>query len=227
MSATKLPRSFYARETLTVAREVLGMHLVHRGPGGLQVGRIVETEAYKGPKDWPPTRLAVRTQRTEVMFGPPGHAYVYFIYGFWHCLNFVTADHGVPHAVLIRGLEPISGIDNTTHGPGLLCRALHIDRALNGADLTLSQLWVEKPSDYRKPRVERATRIGVDYAGTWAKKPWRFFDRDSPYVSTVSAARNGVRHWLQVGPSDGPTRIGSLSRLTSFEELRGSATGLG
>jgi DNA-3-methyladenine glycosylase len=189
MPATKLPRSFYARETLTVAREVLGMHLVHRGPGGLQVGRIVETEAYKGPKDLAAHSSRGRTQRTEVMFGPPGHAYVYLIYGFWHCLNFVTADHGVPHAVLIRGLEPISGIDNTTHGPGLLCRALHIDKALNGADLTLSQLWVEKPSDYRKPRVERATRIGVDYAGPWAKKPWRFFDRDSPYVSTVSAAQ--------------------------------------
>jgi DNA-3-methyladenine glycosylase len=188
MSATKLPRSFYARETLTVAREVLGMHLVHRGPGGLKVGRIVETEAYKGPKDLAAHSSRGRTQRTEVMFGPPGHAYVYLIYGFWHCLNFVTADHGVPHAVLIRGIEPISGIDNTTHGPGLLCRALHIDKALNGADLTLSQLWVEKPSDYRKPRVERATRIGVDYAGPWAKKPWRFFDRESPYVSTVTAA---------------------------------------
>jgi DNA-3-methyladenine glycosylase len=189
MPTTKLPRSFYARETLTVAREVLGMHLVHRGPAGLQVGRIVETEAYKGPKDLAAHSARGRTQRTEVMFGPPGHAYVYLIYGFWHCLNFVTADHGVPHAVLIRGLEPISGVDNTTHGPGLLCRALHIDKKLNGADLTLSQLWVEKPEDYRKPRVERATRIGVDYAGTWAKKPWRFFDRDSPYVSTVSAAQ--------------------------------------
>jgi DNA-3-methyladenine glycosylase len=197
MSATKLPRSFYARETLTVARELLGMHLVHRGAGGLQIGRIVETEAYKGPKDLAAHSARGRTQRTEVMFGPPGHAYVYLIYGFWNCLNFVTADHGVPHAVLIRGLEPIAGIDNTTHGPGLLCRALHIDRTLNGTDLTLSQLWVEKPADYRKPRVERATRIGVDYAGAWAKKPWRFFDRDSPYVSTVSAAQRrkalGVR----------------------------------
>jgi DNA-3-methyladenine glycosylase len=189
MPATKLPRFFYARETLTVARELLGMHLVHRGPNGLQIGRIVETEAYKGPKDLAAHSARGRTPRTEVMFGPPGHAYVYLIYGFWHCLNFVTADHGVPHAVLIRGLEPISGIDNTTHGPGLLCRALHIDRALNGADLTLSQLWVEKPAEYRKPRIERATRIGVDYAGTWAQKPWRFFDRDSPYVSTVSAAQ--------------------------------------
>lgn len=184
----RLPRSFYARETLTVARELLGMHLVHRGPAGLQVGRIVETEAYKGPKDLAAHSARGRTPRTEVMFGPPGHAYVYLIYGFWHCLNFVTADHGVPHAVLLRGLEPITGIDNTTHGPGLLCRALHIDKALNGADLVRSELWVEKPADYRKPRIERATRIGVDYAGAWAKKPWRFFDRDSPYVSTVTPA---------------------------------------
>jgi len=189
MPSRPLPRSFYARETLTVARELLGMHLVRRGPSGLQIGRIVETEAYKGPKDLAAhSARGRRTARTEVMFGPPGHAYVYLIYGFWHCLNFVTADHGVPHAVLLRALEPVSGVDDTTHGPGLLCRALHIDRTLNGADLMRSELWVEKPADYRKPRIERATRIGVDYAGDWAKKPWRFFDRDSPYVSTVTAA---------------------------------------
>jgi len=188
MAATKLTRAFYARETLAVARELLGMHLVRRGPMGLQVGRIVETEAYKGPKDLAAHSSRGRTARTEVMFGPPGHAYVYLIYGFWHCLNFVTAEHGVPHAVLIRALEPVSGIDNTTHGPGLLCRALHIDKTQNGADLGGPELWVEKPADYRKPKVERATRVGVAYAGDWAKKPWRFFDRDSPYVSTVTAA---------------------------------------
>ncbi len=187
-TAVKLPRSFYTQETLTVARELLGMHLVRRGPRGLQIGRIVETEAYKGPHDLAAHSSRGRTPRTEVMFGPAGHAYVYLIYGVWHCMNVVTADHGVPHAVLLRGLEPIAGIDNTTHGPGLLCRALHIDKSVNGADLTLNQLWIEKPADYRKPKIERATRIGVDYAGDWAKKPWRFFDRDSPYVSTVSAA---------------------------------------
>jgi DNA-3-methyladenine glycosylase len=188
MPATKLPRSFYAQETLTVARDLIGMHLVHRGPHGRQVGRIVETEAYKGPTDLAAHSSKGRTARTEVMFGPAGHAYVYLIYGFWYCLNFVTADHGVPHAVLIRAVEPISGIDNTTHGPGLLCRALHIDKSLNGADLTLGQLWVEKPATFRKPKIQRATRIGVDYAGTWAKKPWRFYDRESAYVSTVTAA---------------------------------------
>lgn len=162
------------------------MHLVHRGPRGLQVGRIVETEAYKGPQDLAAHSARGRTPRTEVMFGPPGHAYVYFIYGFWHCLNVVTADHGVPHAVLLRAIEPIAGIADSTHGPGLLCRAMHIDKSLNGIDLTRSQLWIERPDDFRKPKIERSTRIGVDYAGEWAKKPWRFFDKESPYVSTVS-----------------------------------------
>lgn len=189
IDALKLPRPFYTQETLTVARELIGMHLVHRGPHGLQVGRIVETEAYKGPEDLAAHSSKGRTPRTEVMFGPAGHAYVYLIYGFWHCLNVVTADHGIPHAVLLRGLEPISGIDDKTHGPGLLCRALHIDKSRNGADLTRNELWIERPQNYVKPKIERATRIGVDYAGAWAKKPWRFFDRESPYVSTVSPAK--------------------------------------
>lgn len=188
MADRKLSRAFYARETLLVARELLGMHLVHDGPAGRQVGRIVETEAYKGPKDLAAHSSHGRTQRTQVMFGPPGHAYVYLIYGFWNCLNVVTAAEGVPHAVLLRGLKPVEGITGTTHGPGLLCRALHIDRSLNGADLLGPTLWIERPVRYRAPRIGRSTRIGVDYAGIWAEKPWRFFDRDSIYVSTVSGA---------------------------------------
>jgi DNA-3-methyladenine glycosylase len=189
MPFRKLPRSFYVQPTLQVARQLIGMHLVRRSAQGLQIGRIVETEAYQGPRDLAAHSSRGRTARTEVMFGPAGHAYVYLIYGFWNCLNVVTADHGVPHAVLIRALEPISGIDDTTHGPGLLCRALDIDRAFNGKDLTLNELWIEQPQNYRKPRITRSTRIGVDYAGEWAKKPWRFFDTDSPYVSTVSKAK--------------------------------------
>lgn len=185
----RLPRSFYARGTLTVARELLGMHLVRAHEDRVRIGRIVEVEAYQGPEDLAAHSSKGRTPRTEVMYGPPGHAYVYFIYGFWHCLNVVTAPEGVPHAVLIRALEPVSGIDNTTHGPGLLCRALHIDRSLNGTDLLGDTLWVERPARFRKPRIVRSPRIGVDYAGDWARKPWRFYDADSPYVSTVSAAR--------------------------------------
>jgi len=186
----KLPRSFYARETLTVARELLGLHLVHFVSSRRRVGRIVETEAYRGPKDLAAHSSRGRTRRTEVMFGPPGHAYVYLIYGVWDCFNVVTAADGVPHAVLIRALEPIAGVvDQATHGPGLLCRALGIDRSLHGTDLTGGELWIENPAAFRKPRIARATRIGVDYAGDWARKPWRFFDKDSPYVSTVSAAR--------------------------------------
>lgn len=185
----RLARSFYARETLTVARELLGMHLVRATATGKQVGRIVETEAYKGPDDLAAHSARGRTPRTEVMFGPPGHAYVYFIYGFWNCLNVVTAALGTPHAVLIRGLEPITGVDLPSHGPGLLCKALNIDRSLNGADLLGDVLWIERPREYRKPRIARAPRIGVDYAGHWADKPWRFFDEDSVHVSTVSAAK--------------------------------------
>lgn len=166
------------------------MHLVHMGNGHRQVGRIVETEAYQGPEDLAAHSARGRTARTEVMFGPPGHAYVYLIYGCWNCLNVVTAAQGTPHAVLIRGLEPVDGIDNTTHGPGLLCRALHIDRSLSGADLDGEVLWIEEPvGAWRRPRITRAPRIGVDYAGAWADKPWRLFDADSPYVSTVSASQ--------------------------------------
>ena len=206
-----LPRTFYSRGTLSVARELLGMHLVHAHDGRVQVGRIVEVEAYKGPEDLAAHSSKGRTQRTEVMFGPPGHAYVYLIYGFWNCLNVVTAKDGVPHAVLIRALEPIEGIQDTTPGPGLLCRALQIDRSLNGADLLGKRLWIERPTAYRTPRVVRATRVGVDYAGDWAHKPWRFYDRDSPHVSTVTPAarRRALEGWvLEAGGWSGQEKDG-------------------
>jgi DNA-3-methyladenine glycosylase len=185
---TRLDRTFYSRSTLVVARELIGMHLVRRDQSGLRIGRIVETEAYQGPHDLAAHSSRGLTPRTAVMFGPPGHAYVYFIYGFWNCLNVVTQAEGIPHAVLLRALEPVSGINDKTWGPGLLCRAMNIDRSLNGADLCGDVLWIEKPAGVtRVPRIQRSTRIGVDYAGEWAKRPWRFFDRDSPYVSTAPA----------------------------------------
>src|SRR5690348_10093694 len=174
----KITRDFYARDTLTVARELIGMHLVRADGDTVRRGRIVETEAYQGPEDLAAHSSRGRTRRTEVMFGPPGHAYVYFIYGFWNCLNVVTGRAGVPHAVLLRALEPLGELSESTWGPGLLCRALHIDRRLNGADLRGEALWLEYPGK-RTPavRIARATRIGVDYAGEWARRPWRFFDR--------------------------------------------------
>jgi DNA-3-methyladenine glycosylase len=197
----KITRDFYSRGTLTVARELIGMHLVRAERGTIRSGRIVETEAYQGPQDQAAHSSRGRTPRTEVMFGPPGHAYVYFIYGFWHCLNIVTAAQGVPHAVLLRALEPITGIDDKTWGPGLLCRAMHIDRQLNGADLCGDALWLETPpaSSHRPARIARSERIGVEYAGDWARRPWRFYDRDSPYVSTAAARLRNCKNRLLNG----------------------------
>ena len=182
---TKPARAFFARSALAVARELIGMHLVHDDGVRLRRGRIVETEAYLGPKDRAAHSSRGRTARTEVMFGPPGHAYVYFIYGFWNCLNVVAAREGVPHAVLLRALEPLDGITDKTWGPGLLCRAMHVDRRLNGADLLGAELWIERPRRAAPVAIGRSARIGVDYAGEWARRPWRFFDRASCYVSTI------------------------------------------
>jgi DNA-3-methyladenine glycosylase len=187
-SVTKLAKDFYLQPTLKVARALIGMHLVHQEAGNVRVGRIVETEAYLGPKDLAAHSSRGRTARTEVMFGPGGHAYVYFIYGFWNCLNVVTAPEGTPHAVLLRAVEPISGIAERTCGPGLLCRAMGIDRRLNGCDLGGPTLWLQEPPVRTRTRIERSPRIGVEYAGAWALRPWRFFDAHSPSVSHARSA---------------------------------------
>ena len=179
-----LPHEFYARPTLAVARELLGCWLVHELPDGRREGRIVETEAYVGPDDLASHASRGRTARTEVMFGPPGHAYVYLIYGMHHCLNVVTEAVGFPAAVLLRALEPGLGLTLAANGPGRLCRALGIDRRHNGQDLVAGPLWIGRrghpPSE---ERIVAVPRVGVDYAGTWAERPWRFFLADSPAVS--------------------------------------------
>jgi DNA-3-methyladenine glycosylase len=196
-SPRQLQREFYAQRTLVVARALIGKHLVRLYRGRRFVGRIVETEAYQGPQDLAAHSARGQTRRNAVLFGAPGFSYVYLIYGMWHCLNVVTREQGVPHAVLIRATEPIAHGDGKTWGPGLLCRSMHIDRDLNGVDLcgrmNRSALWIEAPTDAARSKIARTPRIGVDYAGTWAAKPWRFFDRDSPYVSTVTAAARRKR----------------------------------
>ena len=174
-----------------MAKELLGLTLVHFKGGRRRAGRIVETEAYKGPQDLASHSSKGRTLRTQVMFGPPGRAYIYLIYGFWYCMNVVVREEGVPHAILIRALEPVEGVTGKTWGPGLLCKALDIDRDLNGEDLCGDKIWIEKPAKWIKPKIARAKRIGVDYARHWAEKPWRFFVADSPYVSTSKRLSSG------------------------------------
>lgn len=170
-----LPRSFYARPVLQVARGLLGQVLVH----GSHRGRIVEVEAYLGPRDLAAHSSKGRTARTEVMFGPPGHAYVYFIYGMHHCFNVVVGDG---KAVLVRALEPLSEGLPRTDGPGRLAKALGLTRAHNALPLN-GTLRIERGVTVRPSHIRRGPRIGVDYAGAWAKKPYRFWLADNPFVS--------------------------------------------
>src|SRR5512142_3079656 len=141
----KLERSFYDRDTILVARELLGKLLVHVSQGGERVGRIVEVEAYLGPHDLAAHSARGLTERTKVMFGPPGHAYVYLIYGMYYCMNVVTQPEGVASAVLLRALEPAKNVEDRTQGPGLLCRALQIDKRLNGHDLLSDDFYIADP----------------------------------------------------------------------------------
>jgi DNA-3-methyladenine glycosylase len=196
----KLPREFYAQPVLTVARRCIGKILVHRTPDGEAAGRIVEAEAYRGPLDLAAhSRRGLRTKRTTAMFGPPGHAYVYLLYGVSWAMNVVVASEGKPHAVLIRALEPVRGIElmvrrrskpatsrELTNGPGKLTSALAITGADYGRDLCGDELFLEE-SDREFPRggIGRSSRINVDYAGEWAALPWRFYERGNRYVSVA------------------------------------------
>jgi DNA-3-methyladenine glycosylase len=189
-----LPREFYAQPVLRVAKACIGKLLVHRTQQGLSIGRIVETEAYRGPEDRAAHSFGGRrTARTEVMFGPPGHAYVFFVYGMHYQFNIVTTRAGAPHAVLVRAVEPVLGVDwmakrrnlpessrDLTNGPGKLCQALAIGKQAYGLDLCGSELFL---ADGPRIRSTTSPRIGIDYAGDWAQKPWRFFDPKSRYVS--------------------------------------------
>lgn len=179
----KLPRSFYDRSTETVARELLGKLLVRTVEGAARIGRIVETEAYLGSHDKASHSSRGLTPRNRSMFGPPGHAYVYLVYGMHHCMNVVTEAEGHGAAVLIRALEPIDGIHARTQGPGLLCKAMGIDRTLDGHDLLADDFFVAEPEPPAKVRVVKRPRIGVDYAGPWARRLLRFYVADNSFVS--------------------------------------------
>ena len=197
----RFSREFFARDTLTVARELLGARLVRLLDGQRLSGIIVECEAYIGQNDTACHASRGRTPRTEVMFGPPGHAYVYFTYGMHWMLNVVTEAEGFPAAVLLRALQPVEGIEtiralrrfqdkprpdrDLTSGPARLTQALAIDRSFNGADLvTGDSLWLEPGDPIPDALVARGPRIGIRYAAQADQlAPWRFWVRGNPYVS--------------------------------------------
>lgn len=179
----RLKRAFFNRDTELVARELLGRYLVHVDGGVERIGRIVETEAYLGPHDLAAHSSKGRTPRTEVMFGPPGHAYVYLIYGMYNCMNIVTEPAGRAAAVLLRALEPVKNLPGRTQGPGLLCRAMGIDRRLHGHDLLSPDFHLAEPPDPQPIRIVRRARVGVDYAGHWARRLLRFYIRGNAFVS--------------------------------------------
>ncbi len=181
----KLPRSFYARPALSVAPTLLGKILVHDDGKVRRQGRIVEVEAYCGPKDLASHARFGPTPRAAIMFGPPAVAYVYLIYGMHHCMNVVCETDGTAGAVLIRGLD-LEGAS----GPGRLCRTLGITREHNGTSLVADEIWIEDDGA-PPPRIARTPRIGVDYAGAWAKKPYRFISQ--PRASRPGSATSRRR----------------------------------
>ena len=178
-----LPRAFYDHDTVVVARALLGKYLVHVSHGVERIGRIVEVEAYLGAHDLASHSSRGLTARTRVMFGPPGHAYVYLVYGIHCCMNVVTERDGHASAVLIRAVEPVRNAEGSTRGPGRLCKAMRIDRRLNGHDLVGDDFFIADPLDSEPPRIVKRPRIGVDYAGRWARRHLRFYIRGNPFVS--------------------------------------------
>ncbi|WP_077610354.1 DNA-3-methyladenine glycosylase [Clostridium sp. Marseille-P2415] len=198
-----LSREFYNRDSIIVAKELLGKILVHEAGGKKVSAKIVETEAYMGIGDKAAHSYGGRrTPRVEVMYGGPGFSYVFMIYGMYDCFNIVTREEGIPQAVLIRAVEPMgevgfmaenrykkpygqlsrSQITGLTNGPGKLCRALLIDRSLNGEDLCGNKLYLLEGQKEDFPIVS-TKRIGVDYAGEARDYPWRFYIEGNRYVS--------------------------------------------
>ncbi|EGO65679.1 DNA-3-methyladenine glycosylase [Acetonema longum] len=199
----KLDREFYNRDSLIVAQELLGKILVREIDGQKLSVKIVEAEAYMGVSDKAAHSFGGRrTPRVEVMYGGPGFSYIFLVYGMYHCFNIVTREAGTPQAVLLRAGEPMGGFDfiaqnrfktayhqlsksqikNLTNGPGKLCRALLIDKSLNGEDLCSNKLYVEE-GENETFQVVSSKRIGIDYAGEARDYPWRFYIDGNVYVS--------------------------------------------
>ena len=204
----KLPRDFYTRtDVLEVARDLLGKKLVVPGRSGTRVaGIIVETEAYRGAEDRASHAYeGRRTRRTETMYAKGGTAYVYFVYGMYNQFNVVTNVAEVPHAILVRAVEPSEGLDlmrrrrpgrreyELTSGPGRLCLAMGIDRKLDQADLLGDQIWIEEGVSISPRQIARGPRIGIDYAEKWITKPWRFWVRDNPFVSKPNRVKRDLK----------------------------------
>lgn len=179
----KLPRRFYDRDTIVVAKELLGKYLVHEINGATKIGKIVEVEAYLGSHDLAAHSCKGLTPRTKVMFGPPGHSYVYLIYGMYFCMNVVTEKEGHASAVLIRALEPVQNIDLKTSGPGLLCNAMGITKKLQGEDLLSEHFYLAYPPQKEKITIVKKPRVGVDYAKHWAKRLLRFYIKGNSFIS--------------------------------------------
>ena len=196
--ARKLDRKFYQRkDTIAIARDLLGKLLVVPNETGRRIsGMIVETEAYLGEIDKAAhTFGGRRTKRTEIIYAEGGHVYVFFIYGMYYQLNFVTGPADHPHVVLIRAVEPVEGIEimrirrgpmpnkNLTSGPGKLCIAMGIDKSLNGENLAGDRIWVEDHKTFAPDEISTGKRIGIDYAAEFAEMPWRFCVTGNRFVS--------------------------------------------
>ena len=188
LRSARLPRAWYARDAVSVARGLIGCLLVHEASGGgrCRVSRIVETEAYRGPRDLACHARFGLTKRTRTLLGEEGRAYVFFIYGMHDCFNVTCRGAGHGHAVLVRGGEPTWGFEGSApparlDGPGRFARAMGITRALDGHDVTQPPLYV--CARVGRPRLAATARVGVAYAGDWADRPWRFLDVDSAHVS--------------------------------------------
>lgn len=202
---TPVTPEFFLQETDVLAKALLQLLLVHETPQGVLAGRIVETEMYRGTQDKGAHSYSGRpTKRTSVMFGPPGHAYVYFIYGMYYCLNLVTAPEGIPEAILIRALEPFAGVDlmlsrggqgpsstarqvaRLAAGPGKLCRAMGVTKKEYGLPLWESPLYLAKPENPIAPfHIAQGPRINIGYAEEAKDYPWRFWVDGNPSVSRL------------------------------------------